>query len=121
MVAIRTLAALMLVAVGIYTGFVVLAHGLDFLTPFVGNIVAVNWEGQFQLDFTCFLLLAALWVAWRHRFTGTGFACSLAPICGGILGFAAYLLITSLREDGDVASYLVGNTRTAQRPAAAVA
>jgi len=29
----------------------------------------MQWPGQFNLDFMCMLLLAGLWVSWRHRFS----------------------------------------------------
>ena len=60
------LAALWMALAG-YTGVVVAKHGVDLLPRFFGDIRAGDWPGQFNLDFLCFLILSALWTAWRNR------------------------------------------------------
>lgn len=105
---IRLVSALMLLVIVVYTAFVVMDHGLNFIPEYIGNIVAMNWAGQFQVDFSFYLILSALWVAWRHAFSGAGIALALCALCGGMLFFAAYLLVTALREKGDVRAFVVG-------------
>ncbi|CAN5810072.1 hypothetical protein BH11PSE8_BH11PSE8_33710 [soil metagenome] len=39
---------------------------------FVEDIFAMTWRGQFNVDFTCLLLLSGLWLAWRHRRSSVG-------------------------------------------------
>ena len=56
------------VALIAYTGMVIAAHGLDLLPIFFGDIWKGSWPGQFNLDFSCFLMLSALWTAWRNGF-----------------------------------------------------
>ena len=67
MLIFRVLLVLMLLAILAYTGVVIAHHGAGFLPVFVGDLIALNWAGQFNLDFLCLLLLCAIWVAWRHR------------------------------------------------------
>jgi hypothetical protein len=98
----------MLVVVAAYTGVVVARHGLGFLPVFFGDIAAVGWAGQFNLDFLCMLLLAALWVAWRHRFSAGGLALAVAAVFGGAPFLCVYLLIESMRLRGDVGALLLG-------------
>ena len=52
----------MFVALSGYTAVVVAHHGLDLFSVFFGDIAKLMWPGQFNLDFTCLLLLSALWV-----------------------------------------------------------
>ena len=57
-----------------YTIAVIANHGWDLLSVFFGDMAAMGWPGQFNLDFLGFLALSALWVTWRHGFSPTGFA-----------------------------------------------
>ncbi|MFK7885497.1 MAG: hypothetical protein AB8G16_01420 [Gammaproteobacteria bacterium] len=111
MFAVRVISGVILVVMAVYTSFVVMAHGLNFIPDYIGNIVAMNWPGQFQMDFSGYLLISALWVGWRHKFSGAGLALALGALCGGMLFFAAYLLVISLKEKGDVAALVLGNQR----------
>jgi NADH:ubiquinone oxidoreductase subunit 2 (subunit N) len=108
---IRLVSALMLLVMVVYTVFVVMNHGVNFVPEYIGNIVAMNWAGQFQMDFTCYLILSALWVAWRHEFSGAGIGLAVCAVCGGMLFFAAYVLVTALQEKGDVQAFVVGKRR----------
>ena len=86
------LIALWLVLAG-YTGVVIARHGLDLLPIFFGDMAKLAWPGQFNLDFLCFLVLSALWTAWRNGFSAGGLALALVafsaarasccPICCG--------------------------------------
>ena len=107
---IKWLIAGMVALIWIYSGAVMLRDGLDFLTPFVSAILTVTWPGQFALDFLLYLILSAIWVAWRHGFGGKGIVLGGAMLFGAVV-FLPYLLITALRSGGDPAVFLLGTKR----------
>ncbi len=93
----------------IYTLLVGSAHGWN-LAPFaIAEIAALTWPGQFTLDFSAYLVLSGLWVAWRHNFTPAGIALGLIASVGGILFLAPYLLYASFQANGDVKTMVLGN------------
>lgn len=104
------LAACLLVIIG-YTAVTIANHGINLFPAFFGDIAAMGWPGQFNLDFMTFLLLAALWVAWRHHFSTAGIALGLLASLGGMLFLSIYLLIHSYRTKGDVRALLLGPAR----------
>ncbi len=99
----------MLATVALYTGVVISRHGLDLLPVFFGDMAAMGWPGQFNLDFMCMLLLSGLWVAWRHRFRTAGIVLGLCAVFGGSLFLSIYLLVESHRCGGDTRSLLLGS------------
>jgi hypothetical protein len=106
--AFRTfLAALWLALLG-YTAIVIANHGMGLLPIFFGDIVVMDWPGQFNLDFLFMLLLSALWVSWRHGFSGAGLGLGLLALFGGAGFLLVYLLVLSLRCKGDVNRILLG-------------
>lgn len=111
MLALRVLLCLMLVVVGAYTAVVIGRHGLDLFSVFFGDMARMGWAGQFNLDFMGMLLLAALWVAWRHRFSAAGLALALLAFFGGTPFLCVYLLVESARAGGDVHALLLGPRR----------
>ena len=115
MTALRNLCALFLVLIVVYTVIAISNVGIDLITPFVGDILSAGWSGQFNLDFMMYLILSALWVAWRHDFSGAGLALAVIASVGGMLFFAAYLLVQIGRADGDVGKLLLGHRRAAAR------
>lgn len=94
-----------------YTAFVVSRHGLDLLPVFFGDIARMGWAGQFNLDFLALLLLAALWLAWRHGFGARGLVLAALVPVGGTPFLALYLLVQSVRTGGDMTALLLGETR----------
>ena len=94
---LRGFLIVLIVAIYGYTFAVVAQHGMDFFTPFLTNVFALNWSGQFNLDFASYLGLSALWVAWRHKCSARGLV--LAGLSGvlGFVFFAPYLLVQSMR------------------------
>ena len=113
MLALRLLLVVLFGVVLVYTGIVGATHGWNVLTVFLGDIAAMNWSGSFNLDFTCYLLLAALWVAWRSHFSPAGLALGVLAALGGTLVLAPYLIYASVQAGGDVKALLIGKRRAA--------
>ena len=106
------LATVFLVTLG-YSAIVRNTHGWNLLPVFFGDMAAMTWPGQFNLDFLCFLALSALWLAWRHHFSGAGFALGVLGFFGGMLFLSAYLFIISFQVDNDLRTLLLGPSRSA--------
>ncbi len=98
----------------VYTVIVGNNHGWDLISVFFGDMKAMGWPGQFNLDFMGFLTLSALWVSWRHHFTPAGLALGLVALFGGISFLAPYLLIASFKANGDARELLVGKVRASR-------
>lgn len=96
-----------------YTLVVGMEHGWNLLPVFFSGIAEMTWSGQFSLDFTTFLGLSAIWVAWRHRFSPGGLALAVVVFFGGMMSLAPYLLRAAARAEGDVEALLLGPQRTA--------
>jgi hypothetical protein len=107
------LATIFIVVLG-YTLVVGARHGWDLLPIFFANIGAMTWNGQFNVDFTGFLVLSATWVAWRHHFSGAGLALAIVAFFGGMLFLSAYLFVVATREHGSAAALLLGQRRAKQ-------
>ncbi len=108
------LIAIFLVILG-YTLVVGAALGWNLVPAFFVAIGAMTWQGQFNVDFSCFLILSGLWTAWRNNFSPLGLV--LAPVAsfGGALFLSVYLLILSVQTNGDMAALLLGTKRAAAR------
>lgn len=115
MTALRTLSFAFLTIITIYTVAAIANDGFDLITPFISDILGVGWSGQFNLDFMMYLILSALWVAWRHDFSGAGIALAAIASVGGMLFFATYLLVQIGRAKGDVERLALGDRRAAAR------
>jgi hypothetical protein len=113
LIAFRALLISLWVILAGYTAIVVANHGMGLLKVFFGDMAAMNWPGQFNLDFMFLLLLSALWVAWRHRFSGAGLLLGLLAIFGGSLFLTAYLLVVVGQARGDIKGVLLGKARAA--------
>ena len=111
MIAFRGFLIAMFVVIVGYTLVVASNHGMNLLPVFFGDMAAMQWPGQFNLDFMCMLTLSGLWVAWRHGFGGAGLALGLVALFGGALFLSAYLLVESYRCGGDVEKLLLGRRR----------
>lgn len=102
-----TLAAIAVIILG-YTLALIPAHGVQFLPIFVRDILAVNWNGQFNLDFAGYLLVSAIWVAWRGGFSAASIALGLVASVAGMLFFAPYVLWLSLTSGREPRTLLLG-------------
>ena len=113
MIAFRALLIAAWTALAIYTGVVIARHGMDLLPIFFGDIARMTWSGQFNADFSCFLLLSALWTAWRHHFTPVGLGLAILAFFGGAGFLLPYLLLLSIQTRGDMAALLTGRRHAA--------
>ena len=91
-----------------YTTIVISNHGLGLLPVFFGDMLAMTWPGQFNLDFMFMLMLSALWVSWRHNFSSDGIALATLAFFGGALFLTTYLFVLSIQLKGNVRAMLLG-------------
>ncbi|PIB90906.1 hypothetical protein [Caulobacter sp. FWC2] len=101
------LLACLLVIAG-YTSVTIAHHGWNLLPVFFGDMAAMSWPGQFNLDFFCFLLLSGLWTAWRGGFRPAAIGLGVVAVFGGMLFLSAYLLILLAATRGDIRRVLLG-------------
>ncbi|MBL0121839.1 MAG: hypothetical protein IPP88_03610 [Betaproteobacteria bacterium] len=111
MQAFRIYLVVVVVCLGTYTMMVGMNHGWNLLPVFFLDIAAMTWPGQFNADFTTFLLLSGLWVAWRNQFSGSGIALAVVAVFGGMMFLAPYLLYLSIQAKGNVNVMLLGESR----------
>jgi hypothetical protein len=111
MIAFRAFLAGIFAAIAAYTAVTIRHHGWNLLPVFFGDMAEMAWPGQFNVDFFTFLLMAGLWLAWRHGFRPVGLALGTAAVFGGMLFLSAYLLILSFVAAGDVRVMLLGRPR----------
>ncbi|MCH9672284.1 MAG: hypothetical protein K0U93_12620 [Gammaproteobacteria bacterium] len=111
MTAFRVLLVTIFIAIVLYTIPVVLNHGLGLLTVFFGDIGKMGWSGQFNFDFLGFLVLSALWTAWRNNFSAPGLVLSALAFCFGAPFLTGYLFYLSFRCDQNVQAMLLGEHR----------
>lgn len=104
----RTLLVIMWLGILVVTFNVIANSGLDFITTFFTPIFAMSdWQGQFNFDFSLYVILSGVWMAWRSGFKSYGIALGLlAPF--GMFFFAPYLLYLTLRHRGDFFGVLLG-------------
>lgn len=112
MPAFRLLLMSLWLMLAIYTAFVVAQYGLGLLPIFFGDITAMRWPGQFNLDFLCLLVLSALWTAWRNHFSAMGLVLATLAFVGGAGFLLAYLLVLSFQVKGDIRAVLIGSRRS---------
>ncbi len=101
----------MLTTLSAYTAIVIANHGCSLLDVFIADLLKMGWPGQFNLDFTGFLTLSAIWTAWRHHFSPTGMALGVVAFFGGSMFLSIYLLVASYQAKGDVKALLLGASR----------
>ena len=107
----RLLLVIIFVCIFGYTAIVGVNHGWNLLSVFFCDIAAMNWAGQFNLDFMSFLALSGLWLAWRHHFSPGGLALGVLGFFGGIMVVAPYLFFASFKANGDMKVLLLGKAR----------
>ncbi|NOS91339.1 MAG: hypothetical protein HOP30_05420 [Cyclobacteriaceae bacterium] len=95
--AFRLLLAISFLLIGAYTVIVISLHGWDIFPIFTSSILSMNWLGQFNLDFSLYLFLSAVWIAWRNNFSFSGVALALSALVVGMILFSAYFFFLSYR------------------------
>ena len=108
MLVLRIVLVVHLALLTFYTAIVISDHGWNLLPVFFGDMAAMGWPGQFNLDFTGFLALSALWTAWRNNFSGLALLLAVVAFFGGMMFLSIYLLILSLKAR-DIPDLLLGN------------
>lgn len=96
MLILRTVLMIHLAILMSYTLIVIQNHGMTLMPVFFGDMAAMAWPGQFNLDFMGFLILSALWTAWRNGFSAIGLILAVVAAFGGMAFLSIYLLILSL-------------------------
>ena len=103
---------LLLIAItGVIVLFTIAAianEGPNLLPHFVGAILALGWQGQFNIDFTAYLILSGVWMAWRGGFPGPSIALGVLATPLGVLFFAPYLIYQIGQTGGDPRKLLLG-------------
>ena len=92
----------------VYTITVGNNHGWNLFPIFFDDIMSMNWAGQFNLDFSFFLLFTGLWVAWRNKFSTIGIGLGLFTLVGGIPFVSVYLFILSCKANVGIKEILIG-------------
>ncbi len=108
MAGFRTYLAAMALTIFLYTAVVIAHHGWNLLPIFFGDMGAMGWPGQFNLDFMFMLTLSATWVAWRHQYTPGGLALAFLAAVGGSAFLSVYLLAVSFQARGDARALVLG-------------
>ena len=111
MKAFRVFLAAAIVGLYAYTLVVGGRHGWNLLPLFLTEIFNMTWSGQFNLDFTIFLALSGIWLAWRHHFSVGGIVLGVIGFFGGAMVLVPYLLYASFQANGDVIVTLLGHER----------
>lgn len=93
----------------IYTIIAIKNDGPNFLGRAGEFLLSLKWMGQFTLDFNCYLMLSALWLTWRNKFSVRSILLALSAMILGIIVFAPYLLYLIVQEKGDLKKVLTGN------------
>lgn len=108
MLTLRLVLIAHLAALTVYSTIVIANHGIDLLPVFFSDIAQMAWPGQFNLDFLGFLMLSALWTAWRNNFSAQGLLLAVLAFFGGMMFLSIYLLILSLSARS-IPELLLGN------------
>ena len=118
MTSLRILIVLLFAALAIYTVFAIANEGLNFIPIFIAGLMSMTWQGQFSLDFMTYLVLSAVWIAWRHNFSGIGIVLGFFALTCAMLFFAPYLLYAINRSRGSFETLLLGEERARRRATA---
>ncbi len=105
---LKSLVIIQTIALLIYTGYAIKNEGWTLFNVFTNNLTALNWNGQFNLDFSCYLTLSGLWIMWRNRFSISSIVFAFIAMIIGIIAFAPYLFYLLTKEKGDLKKVLLG-------------
>jgi hypothetical protein len=105
----KLLLAIQAIALLVYSYFAFNNEGANLMQIFFSNVMALSWNGQFNLDFLCYLTLSGLWIMWRNRFSTSSVFMGILAMIMGIIVFAPYILYLLNKENGDLKRLLIGN------------
>ncbi len=108
MTVLRPMLGLFGLTLFVYAVIVILQDGFGFFPIFFNELFALTWQGHFNLDFASYLVLSALWVAWRSGFTPVGIATAAAASVLGMMFFGPLVLVYAARAEGDLRKLLLG-------------
>ena len=108
MTPLQTLLILFFAVLFLYTIFTVGNEGANFFPGFIAGLLSFTWEGQIYLDFSLYLILSGLWVAWRGGFSAGACVLGAVLVVLAMLGFALYLLYVLRQTKGDMRALLLG-------------
>lgn len=108
MIGFRIFLGVLFSILSLYTALTIADHGWGLLPIFFADIAAMDWHGQFNLDFMMMLMFSALWVAWRHRFSPAGLGLAGLALFGGSMILTVYLFALTLRSPGGMREVLLG-------------
>jgi hypothetical protein len=106
---LKALLAIQALSLIVYTIYVGTAHGWNFLDVALTSVKSISWSGQFALDFNCYLMLSAVWIAWRNNYTLPSIIIAIIAMIMGIIVFAPYLLYLLTKEKGSIPKVLLGD------------
>lgn len=109
MAVLRAFLVVFVIGLAVYSAAVIANHGWNLFPVFFGDLFAMNWAGQFNFDFSGFLVLSALWTAWRNAFSPLGLLLAVVAFFGGMMFLSIYLLILSMNAK-DVRELIAGRT-----------
>lgn len=92
-----------------YTALAIESEGANFAQVFISNISSFTWNGQFNLDFACYLMLSAIWIIWRGNNSTTSILSAIAAMVLGIVFFAPYLILLTIQAKGNIKTVLIGH------------
>lgn len=95
-------------AIIIYTFYVITNEGTNFVYVALQNVQSINWNGQFILDFNCYLMLSVIWIMWRGKYRLNAILIAIVAMIMGIIVFAPYLLYLLVKEQGNIPKVLLG-------------
>ena len=91
-----------------YTIYVTKIEGWTLFQKIIDNVTTFSWSGQFNLDFSCYLILSGLWIMWRQKFSLYSIAFAVMAMIIGIIAFAPYILYLLRKENGNLKKVLLG-------------
>lgn len=105
---LKSLLTILTLVLVVYTYFTINNQGWTLYNIAINNIAAFNWNGQFILDFSCYLTLSGIWIMWRNKFSISSIIMAIIAMIIGIMAFAPYLLYLLTKEKGNLKKVLLG-------------
>lgn len=105
---LRSLLVVLSLGVLSYTLVAFSNEGPNLFPVFLNDALSGTWRGQFNVDFTSYLILSGIWIMWRNKFKPSSIVIGMVASIVGIIVFAPYVLYLLTKENGDVRKVLVG-------------